>query len=377
MHGQSLRRDREGPAAAPGRGRWRLGALVLVCAALTAGVAWAGHEGDASKKQGSAEPAAKHDATHKAEGAHAEKPDPLEHVMDSTHWDFFPTAGWEIHLPDGGPFLRITKFMVLEVIAALLVAAIYIPLARRLQSGQTPQGAWDNTFEVLLTFVRDQIARPALSPPEDHHNGHDHGHGEAGGHAHEAAGHGEHHAAPAETLEPHDRFVPFLWTLFLFILFNNLLGLFPFGASPTASVYATGALAVVAFFAIHGSAIARMGVGAYLKSLWPHIDVPFPMGYFITPVVFVIELIGTLVRNAVLAVRLFANMFAGHTVLAVILGFIVVAKSAGALWYPITASSVLGVVALSLLELFIAFLQAYIFTFLAALFMGLAMYPQH
>jgi F-type H+-transporting ATPase subunit a len=163
--------------------------------------------------------------------------------------------------------------------------------------------------------------------------------------------------------------------MFLFILFNNLLGMFPFGGSATGSIYVTGALALVVFFAIHGSAVARMGLGPYLKSMWPQIDVPFPLGFIITPVVFVIELIGTLVRNAVLAVRLFANMFAGHTVLAVILGFIVVAKTAGAMWYPITASSVAGIVALSLLEIFVAFLQAYIFTFLTALFMGMALYP--
>src|SRR5262249_25384374 len=142
-------------------------------------------------------------------------------------------------------------------------------------------------------------------------------------------------------------------------------------------VYVTGALALVVFFAIHGSAVARMGLVGYLKSLWPQIDVPFPMGFIITPVLFVIELIGTLVRNAVLAVRLFANMFAGHAVLAVILGFIVLTKAAFALWFTVTVSSVVGVVALSLLELFIAFLQAYVFTFLTALFMGMALYPAH
>jgi F-type H+-transporting ATPase subunit a len=314
---------------------------------------------------------------HKEHGKHPvniekkleKKADPLEHVMDSHHWHFFETAGEGWHLPKILGF-QITKFMILEVIAALLIAAIYIPMARRRLRDPLTKGAWDNTFEVLLTFVRDQIAQPSLAAPEGHG---EHGHG----HEEEGHGHGHDDHGPAERND-YDRFVPFLWTLFLFILFNNLLGLFPFGGSATASVYVTGALALVVFFAIHGSAVAKMGLVPYLKSLWPHIDVPFPMGYLITPLVFLIEIIGALVRNAVLAVRLFANMFAGHTVLAVILGFIIVAKGLiPALWATISVSSVVGVVALSLLEIFVAFLQAYIFVFLTALFMGMALHPQH
>jgi F-type H+-transporting ATPase subunit a len=88
---------------------------------------------------------------------------------------------------------------------------------------------------------------------------------------------------------------------------------------------------------------------------------------------FVIELVGLLIKHIVLAVRLFANMFAGHTVLAVILGFILAAK--GALFYLVTPVSIMGVILLSLLELFVAFLQAYIFTFLSALFIGFAVHP--
>jgi F-type H+-transporting ATPase subunit a len=85
---------------------------------------------------------------------------------------------------------------------------------------------------------------------------------------------------------------------------------------------------------------------------------------------FVIEVAGLLIRHVVLSVRLFANMLAGHVVLAVILGFIGMAT--GVITYLVTPASILGVVALSMLELFVAFLQAYIFTFLAALFIGSA-----
>jgi F-type H+-transporting ATPase subunit a len=357
-----------------------LRAAVAACLVLAVGPGWAvagpqsakGSEPAAKSAKGS-EPAPEHGhgGTAKAH-AHAKKAehgaDPLEHVMDTTHWDFLNIFSEGLDLPRVFG-LQITKYMVLELITAGLIAAIYIPLARRLQSGRPPRGAFEGFFEVLLVFVRDQIAKPALSPPEEEHGG---GHGSD----HGAEGHGAHGHEPVGRYE-YDRYVPFLWTLFLFILINNLLGVFPFAGSATASIYATAALALIAFFAIHGSAVARMGLVPYLKSLWPQIDVPFPLGYFITPLVFVIELIGSLVRNAVLAVRLFANMFAGHAVLAVILGFIVAAKTAFALWATITVSSIIGVVALTLLEIFVAALQAYIFTFLAALFMGMAMHPQH
>jgi F-type H+-transporting ATPase subunit a len=278
----------------------------------------------------------------RAELAEHKPPKALDHVMDAPEWELFHTIGpKEIKLPRIFGF-QITKFMLLEVIASVLVAVVYIPMARRLQSGAVPRGGWDNALESLLTFIRNEVARPTL---------------------------GEHDA---------DRFLPFLWTIFLFVLFNNLLGMLPFMGSATASINVTVALAIVVFFAIHGSAIAKMGFVHYVQSLWPHFDVPFPLGLVIKPVVFLIEVVGVVVRNAVLAVRLFANMFAGHMVLATLLIFIyAAAHTALPLWGTITVASVLGIVALSLLELFVAFLQAYIFVFLTSLFMGMAMHPSH
>jgi F-type H+-transporting ATPase subunit a len=204
----------------------------------------------------------------------------------------------------------------------------------------------------------------------------------------------------------------------LFLLFCNLLGMFPFLGSPTASIWVTGALACTAFVMLHGAAIVKMGfeyghddghhehhshghgvarsplldglrkvpllgpllVGTvlYFKALWPHIDVPY-VGWFFSLAIFAIELVGTVIKSGVLAVRLFANMFAGHTVLAVILLFIYSAAVAGNgfLLGGVSVVSVLGIVALSLLELFVAFLQAYIFVFLTALFMGMSLHPEH
>src|SRR5262245_52232488 len=138
--------------------------------------------------------------------------DPFEHVLDDDHWHIFQSLHWEFHLPFG-----LTKFMVLELLAAGLLLAMYIPLAYRARDGRPVKGAFWNALEVLLTFIRDKVAKPCI---------------------------GEHDA---------DRFVPFLWTIFLFILVCNLLGMFPFMGSPTANINVTGALAVCAFLVIHGS----------------------------------------------------------------------------------------------------------------------------
>jgi F-type H+-transporting ATPase subunit a len=314
-----------------------------MAAGILVGSAWADHPPkDAPAPHGKDQQAADQGPTNPAKAPASKKePDAIEHVTDTQDWHFFEAFHVHLLLPTIFGF-PITKFMILELIAAGAICAIYIPLARRLERGDPPRGAWDNVFESFLTFIRNEVARPNL---------------------------GEHDA---------DRFVPFLWTLFLFILFNNLLGMFPFGGSPTASIFVTGAMALIVFFAIHGGAAVKMGPGHYLATFWPHVDVPFPLNLFIVPLLAVIELIGILVRNAVLAVRLFANMFAGHMVLATILIFIYAARNTSTgLWCVITFSSVVGILALSLLELFIAFLQAYIFVFLASLFMGLAMHPEH
>jgi F-type H+-transporting ATPase subunit a len=281
--------------------------------------------------------------------------DSFSHVNDAYEWHISDAVkpGEEepltISLPYFGMFgkrkdlpIGISKFMIMEVIAAALIVLIYLPMGRRLASGAPPHGAWDNTFDSVLVFIRDEVAKPNI---------------------------GEHDA---------DKYVPFLWTLFLFVLINNLLGMIPWLGSPTSNLYATGALAVVAFVMMHGAAMVKMGFVNYWKSTWPHIDVPFGMGYVLKPMIFVIEMVGTVIKSGVLAVRLFANMFAGHTVLAMILGFIVMAGNAAPLlWTSITTASVLGVAALSLLELFVAFLQAYIFVFLTSLFMGMALHPAH
>ncbi len=253
----------------------------------------------------------------------------LDHVVDQDVWHFFQNISYSL------PW-SLTKYKVLMVLAAILIMAIFIPLARKARDGATPRGRWWNFFEAVLTFIRDNVARPNI--------GHD-----------------------------ADRYVPYLWSLFLFILFCNLFGMFPFLGSPTANINVTLALALVTFIFIHGSAIAKMGFTHYLQSYVPHMDVPF-VGLFIA----VLEIVGNVIKGVVLAIRLFANMFAGHVVLASILMFIVMVKHQGHfLFWGVTSVSVLGVIALSFLELFVAFLQAFIFTFLTSIFLGMAVHPQH
>ncbi len=170
-----------------------------------------------------------------------------------------------------------------------------------------------------------------------------------------------------------DFFMPFLWTLFFFILFNNLLGMIPGGASATGSINVTASLALITLGVVVFAGMRASGPVGFFKNIVPKIDAPWWLKPIIIGMLWVIEVVGLLIRHVVLSVRLFANMLAGHVVLAVIVGF--VAMAAGRMTYIVTPASILGAVAISMLELFVAFLQAYIFTFLASLFIGSAAHP--
>ncbi|NOY29084.1 MAG: F0F1 ATP synthase subunit A [Planctomycetes bacterium] len=238
--------------------------------------------------------------------------------------------------------LMITKFMVLELVVAIIIAVCFIGLAKSLKGGTSARGRLWNILEVFLLFIRDEVARPCI---------------------------GKHDA---------DRFMPFLWTIFLFVLGCNLIGMVPWMGSPTGALAVTGALAMVTFCVVVGSGMAKLGVVGFWKAQVPHMDLPGPVAVLLIPMIFVIEVLGLFIKHGVLAIRLLANMMAGHVVLAVIVGFIGASAAAGTgIWGTVTLASVLGGTALSLLELFVAFLQAYIFTFLSALFIGAAVHPPH
>jgi len=268
-------------------------------------------------------------------------------------WDYLPTFlkgapevqhRGSIPLPEidlGFYQFALTKFMVLELVVALLMILVFVPLAWRIASGQRPRGRFWNFFEMLLVFLRDEVARPAI---------------------------GRHDA---------DRFLPFIWTIFFFILFCNLMGMIPWAGSPTGALAVTGALALITFATVTGAGMLKFGLVGFWTGMVPHMDLPLVLAVILKPMLMGIEIMGLCIKHSVLAVRLLANMFAGHLVLAVIVTFIsLTASQMFILWFGVTVASVFSAVALSLLELFVAFLQAYVFTFLAALFIGMSVH-QH
>jgi F-type H+-transporting ATPase subunit a len=263
----------------------------------------------------------------------------------------------------------ISKYMILEVVLAAILFFIFTRLAARLRNGDPAKGRFANLFEAMILFVRDQIARPAIDS-HDHHD-EDHGHGDA--HGHEPSGHA--HAAVSK--HDGDRFVPLLLTLFFFVLGCNLLGMVPWAGSPTASFSVTLALAGVTLATVVVAGMRKFGFLGFFGNQVPSMDLPLPLAIVLKPMIFAIEMLGLCIKHLILAVRLLANMVAGHLVLLGIMVLITAAASySTGLWATVTGISVVSCTLFSLLELFVAFLQAYIFTFLSALFIGAAVH-QH
>lgn len=189
-----------------------------------------------------------------------------------------------------------------------------------------------------------------------------------------------------------DRFMPFLWTVFFFILVNNLLGLVPItdtthlvdrfagghyfsgmvGATATQNIFVTAALAVIAALVINLAGIRELGIGGYLR----HLTAGTPV--YLWPLMIPIEIVGTIIKPVALALRLFANMTAGHILVAVLFMFAVqgigMLSAGGAsglvMGGAISVMSIVASIAIYFLELFVAFLQAFVFMFLTAVFIS-------
>jgi len=261
----------------------------------------------------------------------------LEHTADS-HVIELP-FGKEIHLPQGwlipGTHIDVspTKHVVFMIFAALLVfLTLWIAgrrVDRRHRQGKAPSG-FGAAVEAMVLFVRNDVAIANI-------------------------GHGG------------EKFAPLIVTQFFFILYCNLLGLFPWGATPTGNLAVTGALALISFLVIEISGFFALGAKGYIKTI---VMVPAGMTGFgavamaiiMTPV----ELIGKIVKPFALCLRLFANMTAGHFVILSLLGLIFLFAS----WF-IAAGTVAFVLFMMCLELLVAFLQAYIFALLTSVFIGL------
>lgn len=322
--------------------------------------------------------------------------DPFHHVVDATYFEL-PFVG-VIDLPFG-----VTKFMVLQLVALLLALAIFVPLARKIRNGDPVRGRFWGFWEMLCVYIRDEVVRPTIGDPHEHaaeHGGPDHhdlGHHGQGqfdpGHADPLKQHNTPAAATHLTLPVHelgghpaDKYLPVIWSLFFYVLFCNLLGAVPGLGSPTGSLSVTSVLALFVFGCVLFVGMKASGVAGFWTGLMPTLDLPGPLKIGVTLLLWPIEFFGLLVKHFVLAVRLFANMMAGHTVLFVILAFIALASHSWlhadvnpALGYgmygAITLASIVGQIFISMLELFVAFLQAYVFAFLATLFISSAVHP--
>ena len=283
----------------------------------------------------------------------------------------------------------ISKFLLIEIFVGLVIVLIFQQLAQRVADGKPPKGKLWNFFEVFLVFIRDQIARPVLG-------GHDHGHEEAHAehahddHSHEDHAHKDHahaHAAAAHHhaahVDPAQKFLPLLWTIFFFVLGCNLMGMVPWAGSPTASFAVTFALAFVTFATVWFFGMRQFGVVGFFANQIPGMDLPWYMAIVIKPMILAIELLGLVIKHMVLAIRLLANMVAGHLVILGVMGLAFGAQAALAFsapgtpswqWWVTAIIAVVGAAAFNILELFVAFLQAYIFTFLSTLFIGAAIH---
>jgi len=258
----------------------------------------------------------------------------LHHISDSRTIDLEPFG--HITLPQFPPIhiggitidLSITKHVFFMWLVSIILIVVLSLVARSYRRSVVPHGL-ANLVEVFVVFIRDEIILSVIGK---------------------------------EGL----RYLHYFLTLFFFILLCNLFGLIPYGATATGNLAVTGGLAFLSFILIQIAGIRKHGLIGYYKGLVPH-GVPA----FVAPVMFIVEFLGLFAKAFALTVRLFANMTAGHIVILALIGLIFVFKSV--LVAPI---SIAFAIFINFLEILVAFIQAYIFTMLTALFVGLSIH-QH
>jgi F-type H+-transporting ATPase subunit a len=282
-----------------------------------------------------------------AQGSHTQSQQEIDimgHLANSDeielpYWK--PPYYYAVHLPHIQPIhvgsvqidLSPTKHSVFTVIAALLVALIFIISARsvaRAQASGRPPAGLGGAMEATALWIRQEVILPNVGP------------------------HGEGYA-------------PYLLTTFFFILACNLLGLLPWGATATANIAVTGGLAVLAFIIIEVSGMRALGFKGYMGTIF---YLPPGLPTLLKPIMLIvmtpIELIGKLAKPFALAVRLFANMTAGHALVLALIGLTFTFQS-----YIVGGIASVMATLVMMLELFVAFLQAFVFTLLTAVFIGL------
>jgi F-type H+-transporting ATPase subunit a len=254
------------------------------------------------------------------------------HISNSDHWQPLPFLP-VLHLPTGwklfGVDVSITQHVLMMLIAGGLLILAFASASRR--KNGAPVSRLGHALEALIIYVRDEVVEPNLGKKET------------------------------------PRWMPFFLTLFFFFLTLNLISLIPGFSAATGNVNFTATMAVMIFIVYNLAGIIHNGPVHYVVNIFPK-GVPWPIMIIIIP----IEIMGLITKAFALCVRLFANMTAGHILLLSLTGLIIVFKTA---WVA------LGFIPMTLfiylIEVLVAFLQAYIFTLLSALFVGMAIHQDH
>jgi F-type H+-transporting ATPase subunit a len=275
----------------------------------------------------------------------AEQESPLEHIVQHPLIERPASVG--ALTPEGKITVFSDQIAMIALAGILLVALVPMMVRRRKGASgveaMVPSGS-ANMLEAICGYLRTEVAQPVLH-------------------------------------EYTDRFIKYIWSVFFFVLTVNILGLLPIpvisqlfgthlGGTATGNIWMTATLAVITMFMMVINGL-RLGGKAYLAHFCPG-----PL--WLAPLLVPVEIIGLVAKVFALAVRLFANMIAGHILLAVLLSFIMAAGSVSTgLGLGVGVVVVLGSVAINLLELFVAFLQAFIFTFLTTLFISMSVVLHH
>lgn len=254
----------------------------------------------------------------------------MHHILDGNEIEL-PFLGY-IHLPHIELFgidISITKHVIFMWLAAIVLIVSFYFVKKAYAKSRIPKGL-SNFMEVLIVFVRDDIVKPTIG-------------------------------------KGYEKFLPFLLTIFFFILTCNFLGLVPYGATATSNISVTASLAIISFIVIQVGGMIKNGPFGYFKGLLPH-GLPF----WLVPIMFVVEILGLFTKPFALAIRLFANMTAGHIVILALLGLIFILHT-----YFVVPVSIAFALFIYLLEVLVALIQAYIFTMLSSLFIGMAVHQEH
>jgi len=289
-----------------------------------------------------------------AAGLLAMAADPMEHVRQHPIFTLPIDLG---PLTPHGELTVMSDIIVMMLVSAVLLMLL-LPLGIRKRKGadevgrHVPRGPATG-LELICWGLRDMVAKPLLGPHTD-------------------------------------RFIGFIWTIFFFILTVNMLGILPLGSlsahlglphvggTATGNLWINAALALVTLVLMVVNGL-RFGGVAYLGHFNPvPKDMHWGMKLVLVPLMVVLEVLGTFLKIFALVIRLFANMVAGHVLLAVLTGFILAAGTIGLVQgLGMAVLVVPASAAITLLEIFVAFLQAFIFTFLSVLFLGQSVLLHH